>query len=205
MSIPGFVWSEPKKNADLKSITEVNQKSKSDDLDIIYKGNYYLLDAFGFERGMESFTSSSPKYGYSFLTSKRFPNSRLLGYRILGQRVGHMVALITRGDHVEYYDPTGDKNETLPDEIRSAIMRGGVMLKDVDSFVHQENNKICVRYSLYRATFGNRLDNTAFNELLNTKRTEYGLPTIADVIWNSSQNTFIDLGDDIAELYVLYL
>jgi hypothetical protein len=193
MAIPDLAWEEPYQTIGQTPITDVFRVRDDATYETLYAGNNFLLQAFGFVRGIENF-SRNRDWRYTFFESPRFPNSRLMSYRRMrGGPIGHMVAIIIRGNVAEYYNSTGRTAHEFPDDVIQAITRGHV-LEDVVTNVHQINEPLCSRYALYRATFGNKQNNAGYNEMLITMRNKYALPSFGDVIWNSSQNTLARLG-----------
>jgi hypothetical protein len=193
--IQAFTWEGPEITPQFKSIGFVNRERSAEDLEIIFQGNDLLRRQFGFIEGPIQ-VSADGRFEYSISRAGRFLNSTLLGLYRRQNRIGHQVAFIRNRDNImEFYDSEGQRSDYIPLDIIQAVT-GGRVLIDVNTHMHQTDNQLCARYALFRATYGNKLDNIGYNNFLEGLRERYGLATIADAVWNSTQNTLAMLGRD---------
>ena len=113
-------------------------------------------------------------------------NPQLAGVQIIlytpkGKKIGHYVTAIDRGDHIEYYNPTGRKIDESPiKDIFKKEVRGS-------AFTHQEGGSIvCERHSIARACY-KHLTNDQYNELIEAGRQKYKLSSDAIITGITNQ------------------
>ena len=114
-------------------------------------------------------------------TNPQFAGVQIILYTPKGKKIGHYVTAIDRGDHIEYYNPTGRKVDESPiKSIFTKEAKGSV-------FTHQEGKSIvCERHSIARACY-KHLTNDEYNGLIEAAKTKYGLSSDAIITGITNQ------------------
>jgi len=137
--------------------------------------NAFMLDStfklqreFGLRHLLTDFDAQNKEY--SLHRFDKIPRVDLIKFRP-GRGMSHLVLMMDRGDHYEYFDSEGHDYRRLPDRLRSAYELIDKPIRS-NTFRYQGDVDTCSRHTLQRAAMSH-LNPDEYKELMDAGLAKY--------------------------------